>query len=124
MRYALCLLVLLPGTVFANSCGTRVVVVNHRDHAVTVSMKSFYADHRLPAPAPDDLDEPPRSDGIPPYFSHRQRVEVPAGGSVEVPFRRLCTGDFWLNWRADGADGEARASGQLWPHYGQSIDIR
>jgi hypothetical protein len=84
---------------FADSCGIRIVVVNHRADAVAVSLKSFYADRALAAPSPRDFDAPLYGTTVPPYFSSLQQIEVPAHGAASVAFRQLCVGDFWVNWR-------------------------
>ncbi|WP_221625954.1 hypothetical protein [Pseudoxanthomonas sp. 3HH-4] len=113
-----------PGTAFADSCGTAVTVVNHRSYPITVTMKSFYMDRELPAPAPDDFDTPIITREVPAYFSRLIDVEIAAGQSTSIPFRRLCTGDFWLNWRELPTDRKPGSSGQLrQPSYNMSIHI-
>ncbi|WP_192309418.1 hypothetical protein [Pseudoxanthomonas sp. PXM02] len=123
-KVALLLALLCPASSFATSCGIHIMVVNHRAHGITVQLKSFHMDRMLPAPSPEDFDTPVYGDDVPPYLSSLEQVDVPAGEAVEVRFRRLCVGDFWLNWRTVPVAGEATRSGQLRPHDGQSIDIR
>ena len=117
-------LLLAPMPAFADSCGTRIVVVNHRANAVSVALKSFYADRALAAPSPRDFDAPLYDNTVPPYLSSLQQIEVPAHGSASVAFRRLCVGDFWVNWRDVSADGEVHSSGQMQPGYNEPIHIR
>jgi hypothetical protein len=120
----LCATLAMPGMALADSCGTAVTVVNHRSYPVTVTMKSFYMDRELPAPARDDFDTPILTGEVPPHFSSVVDVEVAAGQSIGIPFRRLCTGDFWLNWKVIPATSQAISSGQRRPYYGGPIDIR
>jgi len=117
-------LLLAPIPAFADSCGIRIVVVNHRADAVSVSLKSFYADRALAAPSPRDFDAPVYGTTVPPYFSSLQQIEVPAHGSASMAFRRLCVGDFWLNWREVSADGKVHSSGQTQPGDNEPIHIR
>ncbi|HJS35816.1 MAG TPA: hypothetical protein VJ766_10015 [Pseudoxanthomonas sp.] len=117
-------LLLAPMPAFADSCGTRIVVVNHRADAVSVELKSFYADRALAAPSPRDFDAPLYGNTVPPYLSSLQQIEVPAHGSASVAFRRLCVGDVWVNWREVSADGRVRSSGQMQPGYNEPIHIR
>lgn len=121
---ALLLALLYPATSFATSCGTRVVVANHRSHTVKVELKSFHGEGTLPAPLPEDFDMPVYGDDVPPYLSSLEEIEVPAGEAIDVKFRRICDGDFWLNWRTVPMKGETARSGQLRPYDGQPIDIR
>lgn len=120
----LCAALAMPGTALADSCGTAVTVVNHRSYSVAVTMKSFYMDRELAAPARDDFGAPILTGEVPPHFSKLVDVEVAGGQSVSVPFRRLCTGDFWLNWKVVPTTNQTIVSGQLRPHYGEIVDIR
>ncbi|MFT3668009.1 MAG: hypothetical protein QM795_05350 [Pseudoxanthomonas sp.] len=87
-------------------------------------MKTFYMDRDLAAPAPDDFTTPVPTREVPPYFSRLLDVEVAAGQSKSVSLRRLCTGDFWLNWRERATDGKPGSSGQLRrPSYNAPIHI-
>lgn len=114
----------IPGTALADSCGTAVTIVNHRSYPITVTMKSFYMDRELPAPAPDDFDTPVVPREVPAYFSRLLDIEVAAGQSTSIPFRRLCTGDFWLNWRELATNTKPGSSGQLrQPSYNAPIHI-
>ncbi len=124
-RHTLAVLFALPypSAASATSCGIHVVVVNHRQHAVTVQLKSFHVERTLPAPAQDDFDTPVYDGDVPPYLSSLEQVDIPANDAVDVRFRRLCAGDFWLNWRTVPAT-DAATSGQLRPDHGQLIDIR
>ncbi|MBA3929043.1 MAG: hypothetical protein C0521_05565 [Xanthomonas sp.] len=121
--FALVFALLYSSAASVTSCGIDVVVVNHRQHAITVQLKSFHAERTLPAPAHDDFDAPVYDGDAPPYLSSLEQVDIPANDTVHVKFRRLCAGDFWLNWRTVPATGKA-ASGQLRPYHGQPIDIR
>jgi hypothetical protein len=112
-RIMLGVLLALPGTAFAESCGTAVTLINNRSYSVTVTMKTFYMDRDLAAPAPDDFARPVPTREVPPYFSRLLDVEVAAGQSKSVSLRRLCTGDFWLNWREQPTGGKPGSSGQL-----------
>lgn len=123
-RLVVLIALLVPSSSFAMSCGIRVVVVNHRPHTVTVQLKSFHAERTLPAPLPEDFDTPVYSNDVPRYLSSLEEVEIPAGAGVDVKFRRICDGDFWLNWRTVPDTGETTRSGQLRAYDGQSIDIR
>lgn len=123
-KIVLLLALLCPAASFATSCGIHIVVANHRAHAVTVQLKSFHMDRTLPAPSPEDFDNPVYSDDAPPYLSSLEQVDVPADEAVEVRFRRICVGDFWLNWRTVPVTDETARSGQLRPYHGQPIDIR
>ncbi len=123
-RLVVFIALLVPSSSFAMSCGIRVVVVNHRPHTVTVQLKSFDAGRTVPAPLPEDFDTPVYSDDVPPYLSSLEEVEIPAGAAVDVKFRRICDGDFWLNWRTVPDTGETTRSGQLQAYDGQSIDVR
>lgn len=117
-------LLLAPMPAFADSCGTRIVVVNHRADAVSVTLKSFYADRALAAPSPRDFDAPLYGNTVPPHFSSLQQIKVSAHGSASVAFRRLCVGDFWVNWREVSADGRVRSSGQMQLGDNEPIHIR
>lgn len=117
-------LLLAPMPAFADSCGIRIVVVNHRADAVSVALKSFYADRALAAPSPRDFDAPLYDNTVPPYLSSLQQIEVPAHGSASVAFRRLWVGDFWVNWREVSTDGKVHSSGQMQPRDNEPIHIR
>ena len=87
-------------------------------------MKSFYTDRDLPAPAPDDFHTTVMTREVPPYFSRLLDVEIAAGQSISIPLRRLCTGDFWLNWREWNADRKPGSSEHLrQPDYNTVIPI-
>ena len=125
MRKLVVLIALLvPSSSFAMSCGIRIVVVNHRPHAVTVQLKSFDAGRTLPAPLPEDFGTPVYDGAVALTLSSVEQVDVPAGETISVKFRRICGGDFWLNWRTVPGTGETTRSGQLQAYDGQSIDIR
>ena len=123
---ALVLLAILacPVSAHAISCGISVEVVNHRPHTVTVLLKSFNAERTLPAPSPEDFDIPVYDGSVPAYLSSLERIEIPAGDTAAVRFRRLCTGPFWLNWKVVPAETGTTSSGQLQPHHLESIHIR
>ena len=114
----------MPGIALADSCGTAITVVNHRASPIVMTMKSFYMDRELEPPAPDDFAAPVIRREVPTFFSGLVTIKIAAGHSTRIPFRRLCTGDFWLNWRAVGTPGGTASSGQLRPHYDQLLEIR
>ena len=124
LRLVVLAALLYPAATRATSCGIHVVVVNHRSYAVTVQLKSFDMDRSLQAPLPEDFDKPVHDGVLRSPLSSLEQVDIPAGNTVDVRFRRICVGDFWLNWRVVSATGEINPSGQLRPHDGQSIDIR
>ena len=118
MRKLVVLIVLLvPSSSFAMSCGIRIVVVNHRPHPVTVQLKSFDTGRTVPAPLPEDFGTAVYDGVASLTLSSLEQVDVPAGETISVKFRRICGGDFRLNWRTVRDTGETTRSGQLRPYY-------
>lgn len=122
MLLVLCTL-LIPAPAIANSCVTYVLVTNHRDRPVDLTLKSFDSEQALPAPELEDVDETPISAKMPLRFSQRQEVHVSGQGSQRVRFRTLCGGYFWLNWREANMAGSTPSSGQISPSADRSIEI-
>lgn len=123
-RLVVLLALLYPASSFAMSCAIHIEAVNHRSNNVTVQLKSFDADRALPAPSPEDFGKPIYDGAMPLILSSLEQADIPAGEAVDMRFRRICGGDFWLNWRTISSSGEIMGRGQLRAHDGQSIDIR
>lgn len=113
-----------PASAHAISCGISIEVVNHPPQPVIVLLKSFNAERTLPAPSPEDVNAPVYDGGVPAYLSSLEQIEIPAGDTATVKFRRLCSGPFLLNWKVVPTTNQTTASGQLLPRYGEIIDIR
>lgn len=120
---AMTAVLLYPMSAHAISCGISIAVVNHRPQPVTVLLKSFNAERALPAPSPEDFDAPVYDGDVSAYLSSLEQIEIPAGDTATVRFRRLCSGPFWLNWKVIPAETGATSSGQRQPHDEESIHI-